>query len=110
MERKKLEELDVGDKVLVKCSCYTRLAEIDRITQRFIFVDGMKFNRADGCRSPYHSWDKTHIVHATPDDVEKYLTDTERNTNLSKIKRTNLGLLSNEQLEQIVKIIGENPI
>lgn len=110
MERKKLEELDVGDKVLLKCACYTRLAEISRITQRFIFVDNLKFNKTTGCRSPYHSWDNTHIIHATPEDVANYITATERNGYLSKIKRANLELLSNEQLEQIINIIEENHI
>lgn len=45
---RKLEELKVGDEVVVTESTTKRIAKIERVTKTYLVVDGVRYNRSQG--------------------------------------------------------------
>lgn len=49
----KLEELKVGDEVVVTESTTKRIAKIERVTKLYLVVDGVRYNRRHGWATGY---------------------------------------------------------
>ena len=75
---KELEDLKVGDKVIVSgLYRYDRISQVKRVTKKYIFVESVKFSKAFGrlswCRSS-----SAHIKPATEEDVRRIEEETEK--------------------------------
>ena len=75
---KELEDLKVGDKVIVSgLYRYDRISQVERVTKKYIFVESVKFSKAFGrlswCRSS-----SAHIKPATEKDVRRIEEETEK--------------------------------
>ena len=75
---KELEDLKVGDKVIVSgLYRYDRISQVERVTKKYIFVESVKFSKAFGrlswCRSS-----SAHIKPATEEDVRRIEEETEK--------------------------------
>ena len=75
---KELENLKVGDKVIVSgLYRYERISQVERVTKKYIFVESVKFSKAFGrlswCRSS-----SAHIKPATEEDVRRIEEETEK--------------------------------
>ena len=75
---KELEDLKVGDKVIVSGFYrYDRISQVERVTKKYIFVESVKFSKAFGrlswCRSS-----SAHIKPATEEDVRRIEEETEK--------------------------------
>lgn len=73
-----LEDLKVGDKVIVSgLYRYDRISQVERVTNKYIFVESVKFSKAFGrlswCRSSL-----AHIKPATEEDIRRVEEETEK--------------------------------
>ena len=75
---KGLEDLKAGDKVIVGgLYRYDKISQVERVTNKYIFVESVKFSKAFGrlswCRSS-----SAHIKPATEEDVRRIEEETEK--------------------------------
>ena len=75
---KGLEDLKVGDKVIVGgLYRYDRISQVERVTKKYIFVESVKFSKAFGrlswCRSS-----SANIKPATEEDIKRVEEETEK--------------------------------
>ena len=75
---KELEDLKVGDKVIVGgLYRYDRISQVERVTNKYIFVESVKFSRAFG-RLSWCRTSKAHIKPATEEDIRRVEEETEK--------------------------------
>ena len=75
---KGLEDLKKGDKVIVGgLYCHDRVSQVERVTNKYIFVESVKYSKAFGrlscCRSS-----PVHIKPATEEDIKRVEEETEK--------------------------------
>ena len=112
---KELKDLQVGDKVVVSMSSLMSspkrtveyVAKVEKSTNIFIFIDGMKFSRKTGKRVDDDRYSLTYIK-IESEDVIKYLEAKMNRNDLIEIVRSfDFTKLSTDELEKIVDIIKE---
>lgn len=112
---KELKDLQVGDKVVVSMSSLMSspkrtveyVAKVEKSTNIFIFIDGMKFSRKTGKRVDDDRYSLTYIK-IESEDVIKYLEAKMHRNDLIEIVRSfDFTKLSTDELEKIVDIIKE---
>ena len=75
---KELEDLKVGDKVIVSgLYRYDRISQVERVTKKYIFVESVKFSKAFG-RLSWCRRSSAHIKPATEEDVRRIEEETEK--------------------------------
>ena len=102
---KELEDLKVGDKVIVSgLYRYDRISQVERVTNKYIFVESVKFSKAFGRLS----WDRTskaHIKPATEEDIRRVEEETEKRNIVNYLTKIHFKELSYEVLVAIRDII-----
>ena len=75
---KGLEDLKVGDKVIVSgLYCHDRVIQVERVTNKYIFVESVKFSKAFG-RLSWCRTSSAHIKPATEEDIRRVEEETEK--------------------------------
>ena len=75
---KELENLKVGDKVIVSgLYRYDRISQVERVTNKYIFVESVKFSKAFG-RLSWCRTSSAHIKPATEEDIRRVEEETEK--------------------------------
>ena len=102
---KELEDLKVGDKVIVSgLYRYDRISQVERVTKKYIFVESVKFSKAFGrlswCRSS-----SAHIKPATEEDVRRIEEETEKRDIVNYLTIANFEKLSFTTLVAIRDIV-----
>ena len=102
---KELENLKVGDKVIVSgLYRYERISQVERVTKKYIFVESVKFSKAFGrlswCRSSL-----AHIKPATEEDIKRVEEETEKRNIVNYLTIANFEKLSYETLVAIRDIV-----
>ena len=102
---KKLEDLKVGDKVIVSgLYCHDRISQVERVTNKYIFVESVKFSKAFGRLS----WCRTSSVHikpATEEDIRRVEEETEKRNIVNYLTIANFEKLSFTTLVAIRDIV-----
>lgn len=111
-ENMKLEDLKVGDKVLVINHICEKVKRVIKVTQTLIIVSEYgRFRKSDGRLSGNNGFSTTHIVPLTEEMVAKKeaeLFEEQRRNEISyKIRNTDFLKLSTDKLERILQIIAE---
>ena len=69
---KELEDLKVGDKVIVGGACsYCRISQVEKVTKKYIIVEGNKFSKEFGWIDGCSSYTSDHIRPATEEDIKR---------------------------------------
>ena len=102
---KELENLKVGDKVIVSgLYRYERISQVERVTKKYIVVESVKFSKAFGrlswCRSSL-----AHIKPATEEDIKRVEEETEKRNIVNYLTIANFEKLSYETLVAIRDIV-----
>ena len=115
---KELEDLKVGDKVIVSgLYRYDKISQVEKVTKKYIFVESVKFSKAFG-RLSWCRTSSAHIKPSTEEDIRRVEEETEKRdivnyltiANFEKLSFTTLvairGIVEKEIGKQTTKEIG----
>ena len=103
---KELEDLKVGDKVIVGGAfIYNRIAQVEKVTKKHIVVEGNKFSKEFGWIDGCSSYTSDHIRPATEEDIRRVKEDEEKRGIIKWLENTIFEKLSYETLVAIRDII-----
>ena len=76
---KELEDLKVGDKVIVGGAySYCRIRQVEKVNKKHIVVEGNKFSKEFGWIDGCSSYTSDHIRPATEEDIRRVEEETEK--------------------------------
>ena len=102
---KELEDLKVGDKVIVSgLYRYDRISQVERVTNKYIFVESVKFSKAFG-RLSWCRTSSAHIKSATEEDIRRVEEETEKRNIVNYLTIANFEKLSFTTLVAIRDIV-----
>lgn len=102
---KELEDLKVGDKVIVGgLYRYDRISQVERVTNKYIFVESVKFSKAFG-RLSWCRTSSAHIKPATEEDIRRVEEETDKRNIVDYLTIANFEKLSYETLVAIRDIV-----
>ena len=102
---KEFEDLKVGDKVIVSgLYRYDRISQVERVTNKYIFVERVKFSKAFG-RLSWCRTSSAHIKPATEEDIRRVEEETEKRNIVNYLTIANFEKLSYETLVAIRDIV-----
>lgn len=102
---KELEDLKVGDKVIVSgLYRYDRISQVERVTNKYIFVESVKFSKAFG-RLSWCRTSSAHIKPATEEDIRRVEEETEKRNIVNYLTIANFEKVSYETLVAIRDIV-----
>ena len=100
-----LEDLKKGDKVIVSgLYRYDMISQVERVTNKYIFVESVKFSKAFGRLS----WCRTSSVHikpATEEDIRRVEEETEKRNIVNNLTKTHFEKFSFATLVAIRDIV-----
>ena len=100
-----LEDLKVGDKVIVSgLYRYDRISQVERVTNKYIFVESVKFSKAFG-RLSWCRTSSAHIKPATEEDIRRVDEETEKRDIANYLTIANFEKLSFTTLVAIRDIV-----
>lgn len=100
-----LENLKVGDKVIVSgLYCHDRVIQVERVTNKYIFVESVKFSKAFG-RLSWCRTSSAHIKPATEEDIRRVEEETEKRNIVNYLTKIHFKELSYETLVAIRNIV-----
>ena len=110
---KKLEDLKVGDKVIVGGAyIYDRISQVEKVTKKHIIVEGSKYSKAFGLVVGCSSYSSNHIRPATEEDIKRVDEETEKRNIVKYLTKTHFEKLSYETLvairDMVEKEIGDS--
>ena len=102
---KGLEDLKVGDKVIVGgLYRYDKISQVERVTNKYIFVESVKFSKAFG-RLSWCRTSSAHIKPATEEDIRRVEEETEKRNIVEYLTIAHFEKLSYEILVAIRDIV-----
>ena len=102
---KELEGLKVGDKVIVSgLYRYDRISQVERVTNKYIFVESVKFSKAFG-RLSWCRTSSAHIKPASEEDIRRVEEETEKRNIVNYLTIANFEKLSFTTLVAIRDIV-----
>lgn len=100
-----LENLKVGDIVIVSGVFADKLSKVMRVTKAQILVDNRHYRKKDGCLVGGSEWEYGRIKPATDEDINR-INERERKEELiAFIRRNAWSNLSLESLETICDVV-----
>ena len=100
-----LENLRVGDKVIVGgVYIHNRISQVERVTNKYIFVESVKFSKAFG-RLSWCRTSSAHIKPATEEDIRRVEEETEKRNIVNYLTKIHFKELSYEALVAIRDIV-----
>lgn len=101
-----LEDVKVGDKVILSSRYNDEIIEVTRLTKTQIVCGASKFNRTTGRMVGCDGWSSSSIKIATEADIKRVEREKRRRKMIAHITRyTGYQYLSDEKLEQIYNIL-----
>ena len=102
----KLEDLKVGDKVIVGgVYIHNRISQVERVTKKYIIVESVKYSKAFGWVAGCSSYSANHIRHATEEDIRRVEEETEKRNIVNYLTKIHFKELSYEALVAIRDIV-----
>ena len=103
---KGLEDLKVGDKVMVVGAyIHNRISQVKKVTKKHIIVEGSKYSKAFGYVVGYNNYSSNHIRPATEEDIKRVEEETEKRNIVKYLTKTHFEKLSLTTLVAISDII-----
>ena len=103
---KELEDLKVGDKVIVGgYYTHTRIRQVEKVTKKHIVVEGNKFSKEFGWIDGCSSYTSDHIRPATEEDIRCVEEETEKRNIVNYLTKIHFKELSYETLVAIRDIV-----
>lgn len=102
-----LENVKVGDKLLVRTRYGEDIETVERITPTLVVTKTRRFRKIDGNESGSSAWFYTFAKPATEEDVERIRENKKRNILAAKCNGIRFETLSVSQLEGILEIAGK---
>lgn len=101
-----LENIKVGDKVIV-VKRYTRhVRKVKRLTKTQIVVDDDKFRKSDGKSVNNYGWFSPFIRKATQELISEVEEEEKRTKLLYEVYHTDWNKLRTDKLEEVYKLIN----
>lgn len=101
-----LENVKVGDKVIVGGAYINnRIYTVEKVTKRFIIVEGAKYSRTSGWECGISGYSSNHIRPATKENIKRIEEETEKRHTVSFLKDTKFEKLSLETLKSIRELV-----
>ena len=103
---KELEDLNVGDKVIVGGAySYCRIRQVEKVTKKHIIVEGSKYSKAFGWVVGCSGYSSNHIRPATEEDIKRVEEETEKRGIVKWLRNIRLEKFSYETLVAIRDIV-----
>lgn len=103
---KELENLKVGDKVIVGGAfIYNRISQVEKVTKKYIIVEGSKYSKAFGWVVGCSSYSSNHIRPATEEDIRRVEEEVEKRGIIKWLRNTIFEKLSFAALVAIRDIV-----
>ena len=103
---KELENLKVGDKVIVGGAfIYNRIAQVEKVTKKYIIVEGSKYSKAFGWVVGCSSYTANHIRPASEEDIKRVKEETEKRNIVKYLTKIHFEELSFATLVAIRDIV-----
>lgn len=103
---KELEDLKVGDKVIVGGAfIYNRIGQVEKVTKKHIIVGGSKYSKAFGWVVGHSSYSSNYIRPATEDDIKRVEEEVKKRDIANYLGNTRFINLSYETLVAIRDIV-----
>lgn len=102
-----LENVKVGDKLLVRSRGRRSLQTVTRITATLVITNSDRFSKQTGKAHGYDSWSHTYAEPATAEDIESITREIRRKSLIFKCQGIDFESLSDSQLEQILEIANK---
>ena len=103
---KELEDLKVGDKVIVGGAySYCRIRQVEKVTKKHVVVEGNKFSKEFGWIDGCSSYTSDHIRPATEEDIRRVEEETEKRNIVNYLTKIHFKELSYEALVAIRDIV-----
>lgn len=96
-----LENVKVGDKLLVRNRCWEDIEIVEKLTKTLVITKRHRFRIRDGFSIPTDKWINTYAKPATLEDIERNI----RRKNIQTCKNIDYDKLTDSQLERIINII-----
>ena len=104
---KELEDLVVGDDVLITSRYYRRIAKVDKVTKTQIVVDNVRFRRDSGWQCGSDRWNIRRISVPTEKDISDVKEENLRKTLIYSISSFDFKRLSTDELKQVYNIVKD---
>ena len=99
---KELEDLKVGDKVIVGGAfIYNRIAQVEKVTKKHIIVESTKYSKTFGWVAGCSSYSANHIRPASEEDIRRVEEETEKRNIVKYLTKIHFEELSYETLVAI---------
>lgn len=102
-----LENVKVGDKLIVHSRHDRRIAEVERVTATLVITKHYRFRKKTGMVQGNDSWNSVWATLATPAEAERVGKAAMRRELIEKCNRIEFCKLSDSQLEEILKIANK---
>jgi hypothetical protein len=102
-----LDELKVGDEVVVSGRHSKYIDKITKVMPMSVEVGNRRYRKTDGIERSDDIWDRTHIIECTPERKEAIRNRDRRIRMANHCRGTDWNKLDNERLERIVAILKE---
>lgn len=103
---KGLEDLKVGDKVIVVGAyIHNRISQVEKVTKKHIIVEGSKYSKAFGYVVGCNNYSSNHIRPASEGDVRRIEEESKKRNIVTYLTKTQFEKLSLATLVAIRDII-----
>lgn len=99
-----LENVKVGDRLIVHERFDTCITEVERVTATLVITKHGRFRKKTGMAQGNCSWSSSWVTIATPAEVERVEVEAKRRELIEKCRRIEFCGLSGAQLEEILEI------
>ena len=103
---KELENVKVGDRLLVRNSYGEGIETVERITKTLVFTRYRAYRIKDGYSTSSDKWNYIHAGIATQEDINRIMEANTRRKNIKICRDMDYDKLTDSQLERIIKIIN----
>ena len=104
--KRELMDLKKGDKVIVGgLYINDRISQVEKVTEKHIIVEGLKYNRTYGWVAGLSSSSSNHIKPATEEDIRRVEEETEKRNIVNYLTKIHFKKLSYETLVAIRNIV-----
>lgn len=102
-----LEDINVGDKVILANARIKRVESVQRMTKTLVWVGHRAFRKKDGLEYGGRPFETMHICKVTPEVLAEIESENKRNDLINKIVHYPWGTLSTEELENVYELINK---
>lgn len=105
-----LDDVKVGDKLLVTSRWTKRIVTVEKVLKANIIANSVKYRKSDGYECPIDAWNIASARPLTDEDIESIKKENRRLKMASAIRQIDFDGLTDTQLEQILEITNKGKV